>query len=33
LKLADGEVVGQVGLFELRLDARDAELKRIQDQE
>jgi hypothetical protein len=31
LILADGEVVGQVGLFELRDNARDAELRRLPD--
>ncbi len=33
LLLADGEVVGQVGLFEFRLNARDAELKRLPEHE
>lgn len=31
LILADGEVIGQVGLFELRPNARDADLVRLPD--
>ncbi len=31
LVLADGEVIGEVGLFALRPDARDAELVRLPD--
>jgi len=33
LILAEGEVVGPVGLFELQVNARDAELKRLPDHE
>jgi hypothetical protein len=29
LALADGEVIGQVGLFELRPDTRDSQLPRL----